>query len=402
MPFSIDTINAPVSIFDVQSCFGLSYNDIGRLITYANINKWAKYKPIVRATIDTVTWQWDATNKVWLSTAYWWKGGDGHCGLSFTTFPSLGSLTNSNSFLYKLYHLLLPWTYTKPSGGANSPFRLQDFAQYYHDAVPPCVQLVGAGRTIYVQTTGQGTRLISLNYDAPPEGSENLSLSDFSHNGVSFQSFYLAALMVNGSNYIIVSSEHTIGDTGSTVIDAQIGYDDLGTWQIVPFLSSVQITQQGQLQSGTYISVGYDKLDTIIVASAGSLYMIIATGTWSNTSYTQVGLNVTIENNNSSAKTFTGGLTVYIYETDDDATTGAGGSLVGSWTYSTSFTVQANSNYTIPENLYNQLLDMDFCAYINNLTKREGKEYWVTARFTDGTTVDNQYEPVQDMIMPDL
>ena len=47
-------ISAPVSIYDVQQCFGSGRNDVGGLIANVNINKWAKYKPVRSATIDTV------------------------------------------------------------------------------------------------------------------------------------------------------------------------------------------------------------------------------------------------------------------------------------------------------------------------------------------------------------
>jgi hypothetical protein len=35
-------ISAPVSIYDVQQCFGSGRNDVGGLIANVNINKWAK------------------------------------------------------------------------------------------------------------------------------------------------------------------------------------------------------------------------------------------------------------------------------------------------------------------------------------------------------------------------
>lgn len=402
MGYLTGRISAPVSIYDVQKCFGLGSGDTGTLITNANINKWAKYKPIVRPTIDTVTGQWDAANGQWLSTANWWKGGDGHCGLTFTTFTDLGTLTNANSFLYKLYNLQLPWTYTKPSGGSASPFRLHDFAQYIHDAVPVVGTLAGAGGTIYVPSTGSGTRILSLNYDAPAEGSENLSLADFSHNGVSFQNFYLAVLLVKGSRYILVSSTNTIGDNGSTVVEAEIGYSDVGTWQIIPFLSSVQITQQGQTQTGTYLSAGYDHLDTITIASSGTLEQIFASGTYSNTARTQIAFQVTLQNNNSASMTHSSGLTIYVYQTNEGASSGSGGTLVGQWAYNSSVTIPANGSYSLPNNIYISALGDYFCGTLNVTAPASGKMYWITARYNDGTSLDNEWIPVEEAIMPDL
>ena len=394
-------INAPVLLANVASIVRAGGTDLADIIANGNINKWAKYKPIVRATIDTVTGQWDRTNNTWLASANWWKGGDGHCGLTFSVFSELGTLTNSNAFLYKLYHLQLPWTYTKPSGGSNSPYRLQDFAKYDSDAVPCVGQLAGAGGTIYVPASGQGTRTLVLNYDSPSAGDTNLTLSDFAHGGTPFTQFYLAVLMVKGNRYIVVSSNTRIGNTGSALIETEVGYDDIGTWQVVPFLSSVIITATGQFQTGTYISAGYDQLDIIKLASSGSVFQIFASGVWSNTAYTQIGIQVTVKNNNSAAKTFTGGLTVFIYKTDPSATSGDTGTLETQYTYSTTFTVNANSSYTIPATLYNQLLNEYFVAYMN-VTRDQNYEYWVTARFVDGTSIDNEWDPVQDVFMPEL
>ena len=394
-------INAPVTIANVASIVRSGGTDLADIIANGNINKWAKYKPIVRATVDTVSGQWDRNNNTWLASANWWRGGDGHCGLTFSVFSELGTLTNSNTFLYKLYHLQLPWTYTKPSGGSNSPYRLQDFAKYDSDAVPCVGQLAGAGGTIYVPASGQGTRTLVLNYDSPSAGDTNLTLSDFAHGGTSFTQFYLAVLMVKGNRYIVVSSVNHIGETGSALIETEVGYDDIGTWQVVPFLSSVIITATGQFQTGTYISAGYDQLDIIKLASSGSVFQIFASGVWSNTANTQIGIQVTVKNNNSASKTFNGGLTVYIYKTDPSATSGATGTLEAQYTYSTTFTVNANSSYTIPATLYNQLLDDYFVAYMN-VTRDQNYEYWVTARFVDGTSIDNEWEPVQDVIMPEL
>ena len=394
-------INAPVTIANVASIVRSGGTDLADIIANGNINKWAKYKPIVRATVDTVSGQWDRNNNTWLASANWWRGGDGHCGLTFSVFSELGTLTNSNTFLYKLYHLQLPWTYTKPSGGSSSPYRLQDFAKYDSDAVPCVGQLAGAGGTIYVPASGQGTRTLVLNYDSPSAGDTNLTLSDFAHGGTSFTQFYLAVLMVKGNRYIVVSSVNHIGETGSALIETEVGYDDIGTWQVVPFLSSVIITATGQFQTGTYISAGYDQLDIIKLASSGSVFQIFASGVWSNTAHTQIGIQVTVKNNNSASKTFNGGLTVYIYKTDPSATSGATGTLEAQYTYSTTFTVNANSSYTIPATLYNQLLDDYFVAYMN-VTRDQNYEYWVTARFVDGTSIDNEWEPVQDVIMPEL
>ena len=90
-------INAPVTIANVASIVRSGGTDLADIIANGNINKWAKYKPIVRATVDTVSGQWDRNNNTWLASANWWRGGDGHCGLTFSVFSDLGTLTNSST-----------------------------------------------------------------------------------------------------------------------------------------------------------------------------------------------------------------------------------------------------------------------------------------------------------------
>ena len=157
MAYSEDKINAPVSIYDIQKFFGRTSPDLGTLITDAQINPWAKYKP-VRNAYKATDLQFDFTNNKWLSTATWWQASDGKCGFSIDTFPSAGSIDNSTSFLYKLKNGLLSWVYQKPTGDASQPFRIQDFVRYWKDAIPAVGTCgVEEGGTVWVERTGQAT-----------------------------------------------------------------------------------------------------------------------------------------------------------------------------------------------------------------------------------------------------
>lgn len=378
-------INAPVTIANVASIIRAGGTDLADIIDNGNINKWAKYKPVRNAARDTVTGQWDAVNNRWSSSATWWKG-TGGCGLSWSEFDTLTS-----SFISQLMAGSLQWTYQRPGGGSSQPYRLQDFARYIDDAEAPIGTLAGAGRTIYVPSSGSGMRNLTLNYESPSVGDENLSLADFeTTGGRSFTDMWLGVILYkNASNYRILTSTNKIGNTGSTLIETQIGFSDVGTWQVMPFLSSIQISATSPGQSGTFLSAGYSSPDTIIIASQGTVYRIDTSATWTSTSYNRIAIDGLVVNDNSVSKTFTGGLTYYVYETEIGATTGAAGTLVGQVSYNTTFTVGANSSYQIPSTLY------------VNYNKNNNKEYWVTARFADGTTLDNQYEPVQDEFMHD-
>lgn len=91
--------NDKISIPMVASELGTNENDLGRLCTHLNINKWAKYKPVIHPSTGILT------AEQLKSTSYGIGSADG--------------------------------TYARPTGGANSPFRLSDFIGYNHDAKPP-------------------------------------------------------------------------------------------------------------------------------------------------------------------------------------------------------------------------------------------------------------------------
>ena len=120
MAYTNHIISAPVSISDVQAAVGHTSGDLATLILEGNINKWAKYKPVVYASVSS--------------------SNDGK-----------GNVVNTSS-IKQMYGLTVPitsdpfttykngggeWTYTRPSGGAASPYRLTDFDGYRSDATPP-------------------------------------------------------------------------------------------------------------------------------------------------------------------------------------------------------------------------------------------------------------------------
>lgn len=92
--------------------------DLGRLCTHANINKWAKYKPIHHSGLQILS-----------ESARTDRQGDGeYYGVKIRM--DMGSLHN------------VTFAYNRPKGGASSPYRLSDFinengtAGYNHLAKP--------------------------------------------------------------------------------------------------------------------------------------------------------------------------------------------------------------------------------------------------------------------------
>ena len=224
-------ITAPVSIKDLQQCFGLSDTDLGTLISKANINIWAKYKPVRLNSIDTVTNQWDATNNTWKNTATWWKG---------STVTAIGGIVPKqvlglDNLAAQYDGNLNGWIYNKPSGGSLQPYRLQDFAGYNHNAIK-------AIDSFYINNSivQNGSFTASAIKASPSIQTDNLTLSDFSSQA--FDTLYWGIVFTqNGQAKAAVTSQ-TAGDASvSATFEGSGNSLPLGTYKVYPFFTDTQI-----------------------------------------------------------------------------------------------------------------------------------------------------------------
>ena len=211
-------ITAPVTIQDVRQVLGNSSTDLGTLCKASQINMWAKYKPVVLALIDTVS-QFDKTNNKWYSWATWWKGQTGTCGC----VPHV--LSNAADVVNYCSGGLNGWSYTKPGGGAAAPYRLTDFAGYYHGAVAP----IGSFR-METYNTQDAAMVCSLTQSSERQ----LTLADLNN----FNNYYLAfyAKRRNQTDTKVLTAQATLGNNGNA-IDFQLGSWNAGTWDIYPFVT---------------------------------------------------------------------------------------------------------------------------------------------------------------------
>ena len=103
----------------VASTIGAGSNDVGTLCTHPNINKWSKWKPIRKATTQSLTDTDLASANYGLEV------------LSGTTYSLFRAMQGEEG------DIGVGVIYQKPTGGAQSPFRLGDFRNYNHSAVIP-------------------------------------------------------------------------------------------------------------------------------------------------------------------------------------------------------------------------------------------------------------------------
>jgi hypothetical protein len=103
----------------VAQTIGVGSNDVGTLCSHQNVNKWSKWKPISIPKVTGITID-DLKNSNFGLLA---KEISDIVTYSINNGGTVGSIASPQK-----------WTYTKPFGGTNSPYRIGDFRNYNHQA----------------------------------------------------------------------------------------------------------------------------------------------------------------------------------------------------------------------------------------------------------------------------
>lgn len=161
MSVSNGIISAPVSIPDAYDALGITHAtgsqyDLATAFRSPNINKWARYKPVISADTSvrskaqyeqmaagvTVNWGFDRTSMI--------------SGVSISDLVNQAAANGAD------------WKYNRPTSGVC---RLGDFDGYDHNALPPCSLSLPSGTIL------SGTQVsLSLNAAARQGG---LGVEDF-------------------------------------------------------------------------------------------------------------------------------------------------------------------------------------------------------------------------------
>lgn len=121
MGYNSGIVTMPVSIRDVQNALGDGNTDLGTLCKSDNINKWSWYKPVDYAKIGVITENERKSVHYGLSPV----------SLSYMLSMLRGDISHSNysTEWNNAKGQIAEWIYTKPNGGASSPYRLTDFVE---------------------------------------------------------------------------------------------------------------------------------------------------------------------------------------------------------------------------------------------------------------------------------
>lgn len=293
MAYNIGRITAPVSIYDVQQALGSGATDLGTLCRSANINKWSKYKPIYSNLIDTVTGQWDPSaqgdlvNDKWKNTADWFKGTNSGLGTTLQIYGWTPYQGTDLATVLAQYGAsggtANGWVYHPVVGGANSVYRLQDFAGYNHNAYQPetqmsCpdeIQTSDSGVTfgpVILQKTSDGYTLRNRNYVLPKD--VLMDIIGTSQWSIVYQGF--AIVEADYSRVIVYSTSDSITITNNYVVTSATQLQKLvqgKTYKVCAFFTDTEASGSHWANggSGKFATLPYMEVVNFKVTGQGGI-----------------------------------------------------------------------------------------------------------------------------------
>lgn len=213
-------ITRPDSVHDIQQCLSTSVQSAKLLCTHANVNKWARHKPVQHSELFIMTED---------------KYKEVNFGLNIPSYNNYLDAYNNGI------------GYNRPIGGSNSPYRLMDFDNYNHLAHA----IFSAMVDIEANKLDGDICRINFMYNIGG-GDDQIGLSDFI--GLTIGSTYLAVILNDGNNTFIKTSDVNI-DNGASYIDIPIktGFlqNYIGTLNAKFVLCSLAVTELSMLSSIT-------------------------------------------------------------------------------------------------------------------------------------------------------
>ena len=296
MPTANGIITAPVGVEDVAKCLGVGSYDVGYLCSngHGKINMWSKYKPV----------RWVNQIGINMTNPDWWKAQDGTCGIDFTDAKASTYLNIPSMFTEDKKN---GWVYNPPTGGVYA-YRLLDFENYLHTAVPPIANFnvdpkVVEGGTLYAyydyndreeDRTGPSSLLFDdIKGDAASGSTGDISLADY----------YFGIVVVDSNGAI---KGRVLNGTGGEVTYKVSGLILGRTYKAYPCLSQQSLGQDA-LESGpnvlyTLPNAAPAEFKIVTAAEAAGLAIVLYAYYVYNSSgtATQVKWELTVTNENTT------------------------------------------------------------------------------------------------------
>ena len=329
MAHANDIISRPVRVRgDIATVLGVSSGDVRTLCTSSAIKPWAKYKPVNYPTLGV-------TGKT--SGSQYWKASDGKCGFVIQEYTEFGNPLFAATFAGRLLNGRLRWT---PAGLSSDAYaRVLDFDGYDHNARSPIFPWEGITA---LQVDSQNE--LHVQWDVQPSGRPGeLTLADFTINGVALTSYYFGCILWYSNSSYEVIADKTVANGGFDIVFLNMQNWRGRTVKIVPFFSLNRITQGGSIGTGRFFAFDIDPV-TIEIASGAIDYRVNIDAIW-NSARTKVTVTINVENLVSVSKTFSGNVTVY-KGSQAEATTTYTLTVPGNSTQSVNKTLNVTYDYT--------------------------------------------------------
>lgn len=265
----------PVNTWDVAKVTRKGSGDVGTLCgSNQMINKFAKYKPVrlqnvIDSTVINGVQQLNTSTKQWLSTANWWRGDDGKCGLNINVYDTEYKLTQGFES---------DWGYLPPRGNSvtpKEPYRLIDFNYYNHKAQMPFrATIMGDaydedGYAIFYITNTADRKAVFCQYTFPQDDTavkiEDLKSKDGKGIFYNNSDLYVGVLMTKGKVTptadawgVIKINPKPIGTSidrdeewgngyNRTIYltEGEIANSQSGTWYVYPFITPNGVRDEG-------------------------------------------------------------------------------------------------------------------------------------------------------------
>ena len=210
--------NSNISVAMVRDELGAATNDVGQLCIHPNVNKWSKYKPVRHSSIVPIT---EAQFK------------ESNYGFNIAS-------NTSNNFTGS-------WSYAKPVGGSDSPFRLTDFGGYDKLEQPPIYlteNYLNQEWNVFLDSNPTliatpALRTGGVAYNGVVNNRLNVEDFKISNAGTwDFKDLFFSLAAKEGSNFRIATSNNPLSSGNQAGISTIVGSP------LYTYLSSLSIGQE--------------------------------------------------------------------------------------------------------------------------------------------------------------
>lgn len=266
MAYNNGIITAQVELSDIQQALGDGSDSVNDLCRSANINMWAKFKPVITRgnvlsdindtteQLNGTVWNLNVQSPWWRDTQYGEGGIIVNCtyGIKSQRGGNLDSLfANNYNDSQNGYTPESPrdWEYAKPNGGSLAPYRQIDFLLYDHNASSPLGSISAPSSLIL--TTGDAwsidvAMMKNQDDDLPIAQRDYVTPEDILTElwGSCYFGFALIDKTTNRAKIWVTGNRYYgVGNNGNNRLEAGHSY------YIMPFYSNNQLPQDESLHN---------------------------------------------------------------------------------------------------------------------------------------------------------